>query len=77
LGISPSFPATALGRDISIEYLGKVNEITPVVAEFMRTDEDLKSVHDNPRFADVIAKSEQRALPPSTTLSSRMGSSPR
>jgi len=46
--------------DLAIEYLKKANEITPTSPEFMKTDEDTKSLRKDPRFAAIIEDAKRR-----------------
>ena len=48
-------------KDLAFDYLKKANAITPIPAEWMWNDVDLKSLHNDPRFAEIIAQSKQRA----------------
>jgi non-specific serine/threonine protein kinase/serine/threonine-protein kinase len=48
-------------KDLAFDYLKKANAITPITAEWMWNDVDLKSLHNDPRFAEIIAQSKQRA----------------
>jgi tetratricopeptide (TPR) repeat protein len=53
--------------DLAIEYLKKSNSISPISAEWMRNDKDLKSLHKDPRFAEIIAKAEQSGVAANNT----------
>jgi hypothetical protein len=50
-------------RDEAFEYLGKAVDLGFTNADGMQAERDLQSLHDNPRFAALVAKARQPAPP--------------
>jgi tetratricopeptide (TPR) repeat protein len=46
--------------DLAIEHLKKANAVSPIPPETMRTDEDLKSLRGDPRFAAIVEDAKRR-----------------
>ncbi len=46
--------------DLAIEYLKRANAVAPMSPETMRTDEDTKSLHNDPRFIAIVEDAKRR-----------------
>ena len=47
-------------KDLALEYLKKANEIAPTLSELTKKDPDLKSLRNDPRFAEIVREAGQR-----------------